>query len=554
MLRKPLSRVMPSPASYEAKRPFIAALFIILMLMTTGCSFADSLLSLVKGDGSGQLFKLSIPGDPVTLDPILAEDESSIAVLRNMFEGLLKTAPSGEIVCGSAESYTVSEDGLVYTFYLRRDMEWRAAGGFSEKVTAYDFEFGFSRLLDPELGSSYAKDYSCIKNSLGEGEPCVTALDEYTLEITLSYPNALFPSLLTRLPASPCCKEFFESCNGKYGLEAKSIASNGPFYVRLWQHDRYGSDNYVRLTRNDAYSAASRVYPSGISFLVEKSERSRLESFNSGSTQVYFPSGEGGIFGIPDDSQVYRVYDSSAGLVVSPKNEILSREDVKEALFGCIERESLSEGLPQGTKAAYGIFPPDAYFDSRELRSILPEPEISSDPRLSGYKWSFILTESEKRELAGCNVLVADSFDYIEVLELVIEQWEACLGFTPSIEIVNETDYQRRLEEGSYDICLYEIEKSLELVGYLAPFSSDGELASLPHSAEAGSVYSSRYSYLSLEELLLDCQSAESALVSSGSYCPLLYLSTAYAVSDGVCDLWYDTASASLVFSDAKLF
>lgn len=61
---------MPSPASYEAKRPFIAALFIILMLMTTGCSFADSLLSLVKGDGSGQLFKLSIPSDPVTLDPI----------------------------------------------------------------------------------------------------------------------------------------------------------------------------------------------------------------------------------------------------------------------------------------------------------------------------------------------------------------------------------------------------------------------------------------------------------------------------------------------------
>lgn len=97
-----------------------------------------------------------------------------------------------------AESYTVSEDGTVYTFTLREGLKWSDGS----PLTAKDFEYSWKRVLNPELASETAYTlYGVIKNgyeafveqSCSVDEVGVKALDDLTLEVTLTRPRALFP-------------------------------------------------------------------------------------------------------------------------------------------------------------------------------------------------------------------------------------------------------------------------------------------------------------------------------------------------------------------------
>lgn len=139
---------MSLPASFNAIKRKIA-IFIICgcLVMMTACSPLDKIISVFKDDGSGYVFKISIASDPKTLDPQLASDPSSVAVARNMFVGLLKTLPDGSLAPAAAKDYTISSDGLVYTFTINSRYKWRAAGGYTADLTARDFVFGFQRLL-----------------------------------------------------------------------------------------------------------------------------------------------------------------------------------------------------------------------------------------------------------------------------------------------------------------------------------------------------------------------------------------------------------------------
>ena len=70
------------------------------------------------------MFNLCLLGNPKSLDPQFANDESSNTVIANLYSGLLKMDESGTILCDNAESYTISPDGKSYTFKLRQDNYW----------------------------------------------------------------------------------------------------------------------------------------------------------------------------------------------------------------------------------------------------------------------------------------------------------------------------------------------------------------------------------------------------------------------------------------------
>ncbi len=177
-----------------------------------------------RGDGLNHMYDVPLCGNPQSLDPQFANDPSSNTVIKNLYSGLVSMDQSGKISCCNAESYTVSPDNLVYTFKLRQDNYWFFDSNENDyidddecfPVVADDYVFAFQRILDPQMQSPYASDFSCIKNAGSiikkEASPesaGVTALDEYTLEITLDYPSAEFLGMLTSSAAYPCNKEFF---------------------------------------------------------------------------------------------------------------------------------------------------------------------------------------------------------------------------------------------------------------------------------------------------------------------------------------------------------
>ncbi len=520
----------------------------------TACSPLDKIISVFRDDGSNHIFKISIDSDPQTLDPQLAADASSVAVARNLFMGLLKTEPDGSIAPAAAKDYTISSDGLVYTFTVDTRYQWKAAGGFSAELTARDFVFGFQRLFDPQTRSPHVQDYFCIKNSKkansGELEVYdigVRAIDDETLEITLEYPNAEFLSLLTRLPASPCNKGFFDSCAGKYGLEAEAVASNGPFYVRYWLYDPYGKDNYVRLRRNDGYSDVKKVYPSGVNFLVEKNQSVKLTDFTSGTTDVLASDSP---IEVEESISSDSFYTASAGIIINPDCALLSKKEVREILALCADPEALGSDIPDYLSAASGLIPTDAYIGGTVFRSACAEPNVEPNSRLAQYRCSFTLTDNEKLSLAGTNVMVSQSFCGYKYVSSVLDLFRDSIGLNLNLEVVNDADFKRRFEQGDYDICFAVISSdSANAFDYLSAF--DGRYKGIyEESAETAVLNSDKYN--TLTAAIKDCSAAEEKIISEHIYIPVWYVPRFLYSSEDSSDLVYDVFSGAVIFENAK--
>lgn len=532
----------------------VCLLFVLCFVILTACSPVEKLKSFFASDGSGYIFKCSLSSDPETLDPQLAYDQDSVAVTKNTFVGLLKANSDGSIVNGVANGYDISEDGLIYTFYLDEGWQWKAAGGFTADLTARDFSFGFRRLFDPRTASPYAKNYYCIKNSMAVNtgvldldELGVTALDDYTLEIALDYPNPEFPRLLTQLPASPCNQEFFEGCKGKYGLEAECIASNGPFYVRYWLHDKYGKDNYVRLRKNDGYAKSGEVCPAGVNFLIEADEETRKSDFLAGTTdccllRTYIEPGDG--------FSCRMLYTSSIGLIINPVNTVLSRQDVKEILSLAIDINEISKEAPGYLLPAEGLVAQEAFSGDIRYRdkAVVKRPE--SNPKLAEYKWSFLLTENEKLSISGKNILIPESFADSEYLSLVTQTWSDNLKYNVGLEVVNDGEYQSRLSSGRYDICLAVIGRGAgKAINYLLPFC-DGSLGFVCDYCEDAVIACERGE--TPEGNIKICLEAEKKLLAEYAYIPLWYAPQFLFAGEDSCDFEYDFFTGAVIFEKAK--
>lgn len=523
----------------------------------TACSPLERVIEFFSDDGTGYIFKISLSDDPEILDPQIAADESSIAILKNMFVGLLKQEPDGTISTAGAKDYTISSDGLTYTFYLDERYTWKTVGDWEGNVTAYDYEYAFRRLFNSETGSPYAEDYFSILNSeaayngeIDLSEIGVRAIDDYTLVITLEYQNAEFLSLLTRLPASPCNEEFFESCKGKYGLEAECIASDGAFYVRYWLHEEYSTDNYVRLRRNDYYNEISEVYPYGVNYLIESEQSVRLADFTDGTTDVYISS----TFESELEESEYQGYSIYfCGLVINPDNEILSRTEVGEIISLAIDRDVLDSETPDILTAAYGLIPYDAYVGSSNYRKSADsslEEILTYNEQLAEYKWSFTLTDSEKLMLYGMKIMVPDTFEYTDYLSFVTEMLNDTLGISLGIDIVNESDYASRLASGDYDICLVEIESTCgSAFDYIEAFS-DGSYGI--YNENCIEVAKSAGKFSTLSAAIYSISEAEKDVISSYQCIPLWYAEKFVFTADDVSGLAYDVFSGAVIFEKVK--
>ena len=109
----------------------------------------------------GVVLHRGLGSDPESLDPHKARSIQAGDVLRDIGEGLLAYSPSGELIPGVAESWTVSDDGLTYTFRLRESARWSNG----DALTADHFVYGLRRLVDPETAAFYAQMLGDIVNT-----------------------------------------------------------------------------------------------------------------------------------------------------------------------------------------------------------------------------------------------------------------------------------------------------------------------------------------------------------------------------------------------------
>ena len=170
-------------------------------------------------------------GEPQTLDQAHTSINIEEFILKDLYEGLTVYDAAGKIVPGAAESWTVSDDGTVYTFKLRENAKWSDGS----PVTADDFVFSFTRVEDPKTAAGYANILYPIKNAekVNKGEAGLDQLgvkdvDAKTVEVTLERPTPFFLELLAHQTALPVSKASVEK-NGADFVKPGTMVSNGAF-------------------------------------------------------------------------------------------------------------------------------------------------------------------------------------------------------------------------------------------------------------------------------------------------------------------------------------
>jgi peptide/nickel transport system substrate-binding protein len=164
----------------------------------------------------GETLTIAIPDEPPGLDPTTSP-AAAIAriVYNNLLEGLVKVNMQGEVVRALAERYSVSIDGMVYTFTLRHGVKFHNG----RPLTAEDVKYTLERDLDPKTGHPHRAYYEDIQH--------IKVVDERTIDITLRKPNAVFIFNLARANSAIIAKEEVER------LKSHPIGT-GPFQFTEW--------------------------------------------------------------------------------------------------------------------------------------------------------------------------------------------------------------------------------------------------------------------------------------------------------------------------------
>ena len=139
-----------------------------LLRRVSGFFCALVLAAVLSSCGGGaNSFTWFVEQIPANLDPQVALEPSDVIACTNLYSGLVRRTPEGELAPALAESWEVSADGLRYTFTLRPELRYTAAKGAQTDyaITAQDFVFAFQRVFQAETHSPYAVDFAAIHNS-----------------------------------------------------------------------------------------------------------------------------------------------------------------------------------------------------------------------------------------------------------------------------------------------------------------------------------------------------------------------------------------------------
>jgi oligopeptide transport system substrate-binding protein len=515
-------------------------ILLALCVLLTSCG----LISPNKNTGENKTFNFDLSINPRTLDPQTAAESDALIVIRNIFTPLLTIDSDGQLLpCAATSWETNGED---YTFHLRDDLIWKMPQSYldtlevsettetttattqsnttvvtsatsvsttaytpppPEPVTAHDFVFAFRRLISPKTKSPLADKFMGIKNALAvyqgryasESALAVEAVDDYTLKITLEYPDSNFLYLMTG--AYPCNEPFYLYTAGRYGLSREFIPSCGAFYISDWVYDAYSTEGNLLRIRRFTDSPFSAL-PLTVNFFPAADER--LGAFTGGETDAYIANcTEFGAL----SKYSYAEYPVSVwGFVFNPM-EFGSPSD-KTVLASAIMQGNFVSDIPEqsGFVPASRILPP-----ALSAYNIYTPPTFPKNEPLTRYYSEILLPESAAlREYA----------DYVN------QEWQKELSFYCNIKELPESEYQTALKRGNYEIAAVKIKGETAAV-YLAKITA--------LAANSGTY-------------------PETTLLERGLFIPLAYETEYFISAKSTRNIVYDPFTGTIDFARALKF
>lgn len=260
---------------------FLLALVMVLSLAACGGNDQGG-NNPGQSSGGSQYYNTYLSSDPTSMDISRISDTYSTAITGNVMEGLVRLGEeNGDYVMkpGDAQTWELSDDGLVWTFHLG-DNKWSDG----EPVTAEQYVYSLKRSVDPATGCpndnflSPVKGYDEIRNQGASPDTLgVRAVDEKTLEITLAYPMASFLEMCSGTLYYPLRQDVIEKYGEKYGSEPEYTVFNGPYTMTEWVHN-----SSITLTKNPNYWDAANVQIETVRYSVLSDSATVYNSYDTG--------------------------------------------------------------------------------------------------------------------------------------------------------------------------------------------------------------------------------------------------------------------------------
>jgi oligopeptide transport system substrate-binding protein len=321
---------------------------------------AGALALMMVGSASAVTLNLGNGGEPGSLDPHKVSGDWENRIVGEYLEGLVAEDIHADPIPGQAESWTVSDDGTVYTFKLRADAKW--SDGVD--VTAQNFVDAFQRLFDPATAAEYAYLQFPIKNStkIAAGEITdfsqlgVKAIDDKTLEITLEASTPYFLQALTHYTAYPIRKDIIEKFGDQW-TQPGNIVGNGPYNITEWV-----PGSYVKAVKSETYYGAADLKIDEIMFENTQDLTAALNRYRAGELDILtdFPSDQYQLLKDQYPGQAHvapflGVYYYVMNQSKPPLNDV----NIRKALSISVMRDVIGpDVLGTGELPAYGWVPP----------------------------------------------------------------------------------------------------------------------------------------------------------------------------------------------------
>ncbi len=449
----------------------VLALMMVLTLGLAGCgnNNTDNKGADDKNGGNAsqgeeklaaeQVLRVNWQSEPPDLDPQTSTDQVSFWIINAVYDGLVRTQPDGTTPKGSglAEDWTISDDGLTYTFKLK-DAKWSDG----TPITAQDFEYAWFRAIDPEVASEYSYQFYHIKNAeafnTGEitdkNEVGIKALDEKTLEVVLERPTPFFLSLTSFITYIPAQKAAVEKFGEEFASAPDKMVYSGPFMIETWDKEQK-----LNLVKNPSYWDADTV----------KLERIEGDMIADNNTRInLYETGELDLTGVPaeflskykDTPEFASAADATTWyLQFNIEDEYFSNLNIRKAFMYASDRQSYVDNvLADGSVVAGGLTPPllagkDGKDFAENRGNLYPEfdPAKAKEYFETGLKELGITKEEFAKH---ASFIGGDSTWWSRTMQALQQMWKDNLGVELKIEQMTFAMRLERYDKKDYGISI----------------------------------------------------------------------------------------------------
>ncbi len=345
-------------------RTLVAGLLATTLI--AGNAFAAGHSHPVTGEklADDQTFTYRVLDEHSSVDPQVVEDVSGSEIVRDLFEGLYNQDADGNLIPGVALSHSANATNDVYTFTLRDNAKWSNG----DPVVAQDFVNAWKRAVDPELASPYAwyVELMSIQNGadiISGEKPLdmlgVRAIDDTTLEVSLSASLPYFPTMVTHATTFPIHQATIDA-HGAEWTKPGNIVSNGAYVLTehvpnersvrerntmYWNNDATIIDKTVALVINDENQALTR-------YLADELDRTEVPSGQFPSLKEQYPDQAVSFPRLCNYYYTFNLSDSGP--------EEFKDVRVRQALALAVDRKIITENVLAGGQPQAYTFTPGA--------------------------------------------------------------------------------------------------------------------------------------------------------------------------------------------------